>query len=77
MRPNGLNGAHAELTVAIGSEMDQEKRLQMMKEAWAIYEKDRPYLPLFQVKVVWGVAKNVDVLPDPLNRVYLPDVTLN
>ena len=55
-----------ELTDKVGSETDQVKRNEMIKEAMKIHQDEVGHLPIHQQALAWGARKNVDVaqLPD-------------
>jgi len=51
-----------ELTVAIGSETDQAKRNEMIKEAFQIHMDEVGHLPLHQQTLAWGASKKVELV---------------
>jgi peptide/nickel transport system permease protein len=51
-----------ELTAKIGSETDQAKRNEMIKEAFQIHIDDVGHLPLHQQMLAWGVSKKVQLV---------------
>jgi peptide/nickel transport system substrate-binding protein len=50
-----------ELTKKIAVEIDQEKRLTMIKEAMRIHKEDFGHIPLHQQALAWGVRDYVDM----------------
>ncbi len=57
-----------ELTVQIGSETDQKKRNDMIREAIKIHQDDVAHIPLHQQALNWGVKKNIEVVQQPGNE---------
>lgn len=51
-----------ELSAKIGSETDQTKRNEMIKEAFQMHIDDVGHLPLHQQMLAWGVSKKVDLV---------------
>ena len=51
-----------ELIVKIGSETDQAKRNEMIKEAFQIHVDDVGHLPLHQPTLAWGTSRKVDLV---------------
>jgi peptide/nickel transport system substrate-binding protein len=51
-----------QLTRAIQSETDKNKRAAMIKEAFELHSADVGHLPLHQQSLAWGVAKKVDIV---------------
>ena len=51
-----------ELSAKIGSETDQAKRNEMIKEAFQMHIDDVGHLPLHQQMLAWGVSKKVDLV---------------
>lgn len=51
-----------ELTTKVGTETDQAKRNEMIKQAFEIVRKDFGYLPLHQQPMSWGVKDNIQVI---------------
>jgi peptide/nickel transport system substrate-binding protein len=56
-----------ELTDKIGSETDDKKRNEMIREAMKIHQDDVGHIPLHEQALSWGVKKNVEVLQWPDN----------
>ena len=50
-----------EITSAITSEIDIEKRTAMIGEAWDLVKSDIPYLPIHHQVLAWGIADNVEI----------------
>ena len=65
-----------ELVKKIAVELDETKRVEMMKEAFAIAEEEVAWLPLHQQPMSWATRDNVDVvqMPDDLLRLWLARV---
>jgi peptide/nickel transport system substrate-binding protein len=57
-----------ELTVQIGSETDQKKRNELIREAIKIHQDDVGHIPLHQQALNWGVKKNIEVVQQPGNE---------
>jgi peptide/nickel transport system substrate-binding protein len=53
------------------AETDQDKRNQMIKQAFEIAIKDYAYIPLHQQALAWGVSKKVKLTQRPDNQVLL------
>src|ERR1700761_1643988 len=53
------------------AETDQDKRNQMIKQAFQIAIKDYAYIPLHQQALAWGVSKKVKLTQRPDNQVLL------
>jgi len=62
-----------ELVKKIAVELDETKRVEMMKEAFAIAEEEVAWLPLHQQPMSWATRDNVEVvqMPDDLLRLWL------
>ncbi len=58
---NYCNPKVDELTAAIGSETDADKRNAMIKEALTIVKEDVAYMPIHQQPIAWGVSDNITV----------------
>jgi len=56
-----------ELTAAIGSETDQKKRNEMIREAIKIHQDDIGHIPLHQQALNWGAKKNIELVQWPDN----------
>ncbi len=56
-----------EMTVAIGSETDDKKRNEMIREALKIHQDDVGHIPLHQQALNWVVKKNIDIVQLPSN----------
>ena len=50
-----------EITAAITSEIDIDKRTGMIGEAWDIIKADMPYVPIHHQVIAWGIADGWDV----------------
>lgn len=59
-----------ELTDEVGTELDNEKRLDMLREAARIVQDEVGFIPLHQQAIVWAARNNVDLVQLPTN--YLP-----
>lgn len=58
----GYNNARVnEITAAIASETDIEKRTALIDEAWQQVRADMPYIPLHHQVIAWATAANVDI----------------
>ncbi len=49
-----------EITSAIASETDLDKRTGMIDEAWTQIRNDMPYIPIHHQVIAWGMADGVD-----------------
>ncbi len=58
---NYCNKRVDELTAAVGSETDQDKRNAMIKEAFTILKDEVGYLPIHEQPISWGVSDKVTV----------------
>ena len=56
-----------ELTEKVGSETDQKKRNEMIREAMKIHQDDVGHIPLHQQALNWGARKNIDMVQWPDN----------
>ena len=57
----GYNNAKVnEVTKAIASEIDLDKRTMMIDEAWSEVRKDMPYIPIHHQVIAWGMSEKVD-----------------
>ncbi len=59
-----------ELTAKIGSETDDKKRNEMIREAMKIHQDDVGHIPLHQQALAWGMKSNIDLVQRPDN--YMP-----
>ncbi|MHA6265227.1 ABC transporter substrate-binding protein [Arenibacterium sp. CAU 1754] len=50
-----------EITKAITTEIDLEKRAAMIDEAWSHVKKDMPYVPIHHQVLAWGLSDKVDI----------------
>ena len=50
-----------EISRAITSEIDIDKRTAMIDEAWNLIKDDKPYVPIHHQVLAWGSTKNVDI----------------
>jgi len=58
----GYNNARVnEITKAITTEIDIEKRTAMIDEAWSLVKKDMPYVPIHHQVLAWGLSDAVDI----------------
>jgi peptide/nickel transport system substrate-binding protein len=57
-----------EITTLVGSETDQKKRNELIREAIKIHQDDVGHIPLHQQALNWGVKKNIDVVQLPGNE---------
>ncbi len=49
-----------EITAAIATETDIEKRTAMIAEAWDLVKADMPYVPLHHQVIAWAMSEKVD-----------------
>ena len=57
----GYNNARVnEITAAIATETDIDKRTAMIEEAWNIVLADKPYVPLHHQVIAWAMSNKVD-----------------
>jgi len=57
----GYNNAKInEITNAIASETDLDKRTSMIDEAWTQVRTDMPYIPIHHQVIAWGMSDKVD-----------------
>lgn len=49
-----------EITKAIASETDLDKRTMMIDEAWTEVRNDMPYIPIHHQVIAWGMSDKVD-----------------
>jgi peptide/nickel transport system substrate-binding protein len=61
-----------EITDQVGVETDQDKRNQLIKQAFQIVQDEWGYIPLHQQALAWGVSKKIKLtqLPDNNFRFY-------
>ena len=50
-----------EISRAITSEIDIDKRTKMIDEAWNLIKDDKPYVPIHHQVLAWGSTENVDI----------------
>ena len=50
-----------EITAAITSEIDIEKRTKMIDEAWQLVKAEIPYLPVHHQVLAWGMSDKFDI----------------
>jgi len=50
-----------EITAAITTETDLDKRTGMIDEAWQIIQADKPYLPIHHQVIAWGMSSSLDM----------------
>jgi len=66
--PNGFSNARLdELAVASSKEVDEEKRIAMIKEAMQVARDEIAYIPLHQQPLSWAVRDGVEVIQFPDN----------
>ncbi|MFK7856521.1 MAG: ABC transporter substrate-binding protein [Granulosicoccus sp.] len=57
----GYNNSNVnDITAAIASETDLEKRTQMIDDAWTQVRTDMPYIPIHHQVIAWGMSDSVD-----------------
>ena len=56
-----------ELTAKIGSETDDKKRTEMIREAMKIHQDDIGHIPLHQQALNWGAKTNIELVQWPDN----------
>ena len=66
-----------ELTVAIGSETDDKKRNDMIREALKIHQDDVGHIPLHQQALNWATKKNIEVVQHPGNEMQWRFIKVN
>jgi peptide/nickel transport system substrate-binding protein len=66
-----------ELTALIGSETDDKKRTEMIREAMKIHQDDVGHIPLHQQALNWGVRKNIELVQMPDNNMAWRYVKVN
>ena len=66
-----------DLTMKIASEIDQNKRNNMIGEAYKIHQDDIGHIPLHQQALSWGMKKTVDMVQLPVNYFYLKWTMIN
>ena len=66
-----------ELTVAIGSETDDKKRNEMIREALKLHQDDIGHIPLHQQALNWGARKNVELAQHPGNEMQWRFIKVN
>ena len=59
------------LTQKIAVELNQGKRLKMIREAMRIHKEDFGHLPLHQQALAWGISTKVSLKQAPNDAVYL------
>jgi len=55
------NATVDEITAAIATETDIDKRTGMIDEAWSQVKQDIPYIPLHHQVIAWGINDRFDV----------------
>ena len=50
-----------EITTAIATEIDLDKRTSMINEAWTQIKTDMPYVPIHHQVLAWGISSKVDI----------------
>ncbi|WP_170480027.1 ABC transporter substrate-binding protein [Ruegeria arenilitoris] len=66
-----------ELLPLIQSELDQNKRQEMLDEVAKIIQDEHVYVPMYVQPLVWGTRSNVDLTQRPDNFFLLRWVTVN
>ena len=66
-----------ELTVKVGSETDDKKRNEMIREAIKIHQDDVGHIPLHQQALNWGTKKSVEVVQLPGNEMPWKFIKVN
>ncbi len=66
-----------ELTTLVGSETDDKKRNDMIREAIKIHQDDIGHIPLHQQALNWGVKKTIDMVQQPGNEMPWKYVKVN
>ena len=66
-----------ELTALIGSETDDKKRTEMIREAMKIHQDDVGHIPLHQQALNWGVRNNIELVQMPDNNMAWRYVKVN
>ncbi len=66
-----------ELTAKVGSETDDKKRNEMIREAIKIHQDDVGHIPLHQQALNWGTKKNIDVVQLPGNEMPWKFIKVN
>ena len=56
-----------ELTAKVGSETDDKKRMEMIREAMKIHQDDVGHIPLHQQALAWGMKNNIELVQWPDN----------
>ncbi|WP_418316789.1 ABC transporter substrate-binding protein [Piscinibacter sakaiensis] len=65
-----------QLTLAVQSEIDQNKRNAMIREAFDVHAADIGHIPLHQQALAWGMKKSVSVVQLPDNQMPYKWVTV-
>jgi peptide/nickel transport system substrate-binding protein len=67
-----------ELTDQIAVEIDEDKRNELIREAFQIHKDDVGHIPLHQQALAWGIRKDTveSVIQRPFNDVDLRTVVL-
>ena len=50
-----------EITAAIATEIDLDKRTSLINEAWTHVKADMPYVPIHHQVLAWGLSSKVDI----------------
>ncbi len=66
-----------ELTTLVGSETDDKKRNDMIREAIKIHQDDIGHIPLHQQALNWGVKKSIEMVQQPGNEMPWKYVKVN
>lgn len=75
--PNGLSNPKVdELAKAASVELDEAKRVDLLKQAFRITHDEALYVPLHQQPVAWAMSNNVDIpqFPDEYVRPWFAQV---
>lgn len=66
-----------ELTDQIQTEADEQRRMELIREAWQILHDDVGYIPLHQQALAWGVRRGVNVVQRADNQFPWRHVTID
>jgi len=65
-----------ELTQKIQTETDQNKRNELIREAFKVHQDDFAHIPLHQQALAWGFSKKVSLVQLPTNYMFFKWVVL-
>ncbi len=60
-----------EITAAIATEVDLEKRAQLIGDAWSQIKEDAPYIPIHHQVIAWGMSEKLDLPIAPNDTPYM------